>query len=112
MKHCSKCNKDHPNDHRHFVLDNKLEDAGFPTHPKGKYKAAHREADTKEKAKFGARDYNKLKRIDAKLPKHELAGKNTKSGKIEVSKKIPKKYDKEIAYHERTENKILRKKKK
>jgi hypothetical protein len=110
MKHCPKCKKDHPNDHQHFVLANKLSDKGFPTHSK-RYATAHKQADKLEKSKFGSTQYRELEKLDRKLSKHELAGKNTKSGKIEVSKKLPAKYDKEIAYHEKTENKILRKKK-
>jgi hypothetical protein len=38
-------------------------------------------------------------------------GKNTKSGGIEVSKVVPPKLRKEVAFHEKTENEILRKKK-
>lgn len=109
---CKNCGKQHANSKCTYVLDNKIKDDGFPTHPKKPYQRAHREADKKEKAKFGARDYDKLKRIDNKLPKHELAGKNTRSGKIEVSKKVAPKLRPEVAYHEMVENYKLRHKKK
>ena len=107
---CKKCGKQHANSKCAYILLDKIKDKGFPTHSKS-YPAAHERADTKEKAKYGARDYNKLKRIDNKLAKHELAGKNTKSGKIEVSKKVIPSLRKEVAFHEKIENKLLRKKK-
>lgn len=92
-----------------YKVVKKLEDKGFPTHDK-KYHSAHEEADKKEKKKFG-KDYESMKKVDSKLSKHELAGKNLKSGKLEVSSKVPKKYRKEVSYHEEMENKILSKKK-
>lgn len=88
---------------------NKLERKGFPTDKK-KYPEAHEAADKKEKKKFG-KGYEKMKKVDDKLKKGELAGKNFKSGKIEVSKKVPKNLRKEVAYHEKIENKILAKRK-
>ena len=91
-----------------YKVVKELKDKGFPTHAK-KYHSAHEEADKKEKKKFG-KNYESMKKIDSKLGKHELAGKNFRSGKIEVSSKVPKKYRKEVAYHEEIENKILKKK--
>lgn len=106
MKTCKICGIKHPENQLHVV--SKLSDKGFPVHSKN-YKSAHEQANKKEKEKF-PKGYEKLKKLDENLSKHELAGKNTKTGKIEVSKKVPKSLRKEVAFHEKTENKILRKK--
>ena len=50
--------------------------------------------------------------MDETIPDDELIGKNSKSGKITVSKKVPKKLRAEVAFHEKVESKKLRKKKK
>lgn len=92
-----------------YHLAKKLTDSGFPTHDPN-YHSAHRKADELEKAEFGKKPYNEMKKIDRKLPANELAGKNLKSGKLEVSKKIPAKYREEVAFHEKVENTILRNK--
>lgn len=105
---CNKCGKDHKSKD-HAKLVSSLSDKGFPKND-SRYPSAHEKADKAEKKRFGAKSYNELKKIDEKLQPHELAGKNLKSGKIEVSKKIPSKYRKEIAYHEKIENRNLRKK--
>lgn len=89
-----------------YYLKDRLKDSGFPTHNPF-YQIAHRKAEKLEKQKFPT-GYEKMKSIDAKLSKHELAGKNLRSGKIEVSKKVPKQYRKEVAYHERMENKFIK----
>ena len=107
---CPQCGKTHDKSHPHFKEVSKLADKGFPTHSKG-YKAAHREANKAEKKQFGKKKFEELEKYVRKSGKHELIGKNTKTGKIEVEKKIPKRLQNEIAYHEKTENKILRKKK-
>lgn len=108
MPTCSQCGKNHSSGHYH--LKTRLKDKGFPTHEKA-YQSAHRVANRDEKKAFGKKAFNALEKISSKLPKHELEGKNTKSGMIEVSKKVPPKYRKEVAFHEKVENKILRKKK-
>jgi hypothetical protein len=78
-----------------------------PSPTKSKYyKIAHSEADNAEKRKF-PEIFNKLKKIDKKLEKHELIGKNFKSGKIEIESKLPKKYRKDVALHEKTERKAI-----
>lgn len=89
-------------------LMKKLTDKGFPTHSK-RYAYAHEEADKVEKKKYPS-GYKKLRKEERGISKHELIGKNTRSGKIEVESKF-KKNKSEIALHERTENNILRKKK-
>lgn len=109
MKKC-KCKGKKHEDNCSYKSIPILEDSGFPTHSR-KYKSAHKEANREEKDKFGAKQYHELDKLDRKLPKHELSGKNTKSGKIEVSEKVPKNLRNEVAYHEKVENKQLRKKK-
>ena len=71
------------------------------------FKTAHIDADKAEKKKYGKR-YEKMKGIDAKLQKNELAGHNTKTGEIKVSKKVPKGFRKEVAFHERKEFKKIK----
>jgi hypothetical protein len=87
------------------VFVNKLSDHGYPTHCKY-YRSAHEEADKAEKKKF-PKGYQVLKKDEHHLGKHELMGKNTKSGKIEVEKKF-KSHAKEIEYHEKMEHKNLK----
>lgn len=86
------------------ILKQKLSDHGYPTSSRN-YPTAHEEADKAEKRKFPA-GYAKLKKAVRGLPKHELMGKNTRAGKIEVEARF-KSHAKEIAYHERTEHKNL-----
>lgn len=83
---------------------NKLSDYGYPYHSRN-YKAAHEAADKLEKKKY-PQGYKKLERLEHSLNKHELMGKNTRAGKIEVEKKF-KKYKDEISFHEREEHKAL-----
>lgn len=105
MTKCKKCGKDHPVS---YHLEDKIPHGGYPRSQKG-YKSAHNEANKAEKAIY-PKGYEKMKHIDAKLSKKEDAGTNTKTGKIEVSKKVPRVLRQEVAYHEKIENKKLRKK--
>ncbi|MDE2024874.1 MAG: hypothetical protein KGJ07_00095 [Patescibacteria group bacterium] len=89
-----------------YVVKPRLTDKGFPTHSKF-YNSAHEEASKAEKAKFPT-GYNHLKDMDRRVSKHELLGKNLKSGKIEVSQKVPPKYRREVAFHEQVENKAIK----
>lgn len=85
MSKCSKCGKSHS---EKYHLANRLDDKGFPTHSAG-YDAAHKKASKAEKKRF-PEGFKKMERIDRSMgQKGELAGKNTKAGKIEVSKKVP-----------------------
>jgi hypothetical protein len=86
------------------ILKQKLSDHGYPTSSRN-YPTAHEEADKLEKRKFPA-GYKVLKKAVRGLAKHELMGKNTRAGKIEVESKF-KHNAKEIAYHERMEHKNL-----
>jgi hypothetical protein len=107
MVKCSKCGHNH---HASYHLKDKLTDKGFPTHSK-KYASAHEQADKAEKKKFPRKDYVAMQKVDAKLPKGQLAGKNLKNGKIEVSRKVPAKLRREVQYHEKVESKQLLRKK-
>lgn len=106
---CNKCGKSHESTHPHFKLVKELNDKGFPTHSP-KYASAHEKANKVEKKAY-PKGYKEMQKVDRKLSKHELAGKNERSGKIEVSKKVPKHLREEVALHEKVENKAIRKKK-
>ena len=82
---------------------------GFPVKKKG-FSEANAEADVAEKKKY-PKGYAKLKKIDKRLPKGEILGHIAKTGKISVSKKVPKKLREEVVFHEKMEGKKLRKKK-
>lgn len=71
---------------------------GYPTSAKV-YKEAHAEADQAEKKKY-PKGYAKMKTVDEKLKADELAGTHKRSGKVEVSKKVPGRLREEVAYHE------------
>lgn len=86
-------------------LVKKLTDKGFPKSSRY-YKTAHEYADKAEKCKY-PKGYEKLKKAERKMGKHEGMGKNLRSGKIEVERKFSKNKS-EIALHERKEHaKIL-----
>lgn len=113
MKKCSHCGSSQHSATHHtekYQLKDKIPDKGFPT-SSPKYKTAHEEATKSEKSKFPRKNYNRLKKMDESIPKGELLGKNTRSGTIEVSKKVPTELRSEVAFHEKIENKALRKKK-
>jgi hypothetical protein len=103
IRECETCGRNHSSN---YHLAKQLSSKGFPTHDP-KYKTAHEETSRKEKAKFPKKDYERLKHLDEKIPKGELIGKNTKKGEIKVSKKVPKDLRKEVAWHEKEENKRL-----
>ncbi len=106
MKQCTKCGKTHDKNHPHLV-DN-IRERGYPTNDK-RYSSAHETADKAEKKRY-PEGYEKLKKLDIRAGRqHELIGSNSKSGKIEVSKKVPTKLRAEVAFHEKTESDILRK---
>jgi len=82
----------------------KLTDKGFPVHNKH-YETAHRYASKIEKKKF-PKGYEKLKKLEHKLGKHELMAKSTKSGKTEMERKY-KPFKNEFQLHEKKENKKI-----
>lgn len=85
-----------------YVVKPRLTDSSFPTHDEF-YKEAHRIATKFEKRKY-PKGFEELKHLDMKVSKHELIGKNLKSGKIEVSKRVPKRLRNEVVYHEHIEH--------
>lgn len=101
---CSHCGKSHDIS---YHLKDKIPHGGYPRSQK-RYATAHKMADIAEKKKY-PRGYERMKKIDARLPSKQDAGTNTKSGKIEVSKKVPVALRKEVAFHEKIESKKLKK---
>lgn len=89
-----------------YKLSKSIKRSGWPTSSK-LYSLAHSEASNAEKKKY-PKGYQALKKLDAKTPANRLIGKNSKSGKITVSSVVPKRYRAEVAYHERTEAKALK----
>lgn len=87
----------------------KITDKGFPYHA-ANYREAHEEASTKEKKKY-PKGYSTLKKKMKDLGDHEMMATNKRSGKVEVEKKF-KKYKSELAYHEKEENKAIKRLKK
>ena len=81
-----------------YKVEKKIARNGYPTASRH-YKSAHEQADVAEKKKYPV-GYKKMQKVDDKISKKELAGTHTKSGKIIVSKKVPKSLRKEVAYHE------------
>lgn|SRR5574338_1244863 len=101
---CSKCGKNH---HESYHLKSSIKDKGYPTSEGSRYERAHASANKAEKNRF-PRGFEELKALDISLgKKHELAGKSTKAGKIEVSKKVPKNLRSEVKFHEKVESKAL-----
>lgn len=108
---CKICGVTHEKStHPHYKLVAELSDTGFPTHSK-RYPKAHERASKAERQAYGKKQFEELGNVDRGMKKHQLAGKNLKSGKLEVSKQIPSKMRPEVAYHESVESKILRGKK-
>lgn len=89
-----------------YILKPRINDSGFPQSSKF-YWNAHSEADNAEKRNF-PKSYKDMKKIDANLGKHELSGKNLKSGKILISEKVPKKDRKDVYLHEKTESEAIK----
>ena len=67
------------------------------------YKTAHEFASKQEKKKYG-KSYKKLNKwIEKNTGANEYIGMNYLSGRKEVENKVPKKYRKEVLYHETEE---------
>ena len=81
-----------------YKVVGKIKKKGYPT-ASAHYKTAHERADKLEKKKY-PKGYAIMKRVDDRLKKNELAGSHTRSGKIEVSRKVPLRERREVAYHE------------
>lgn len=103
MNKCADCGKLH--DISYHLVD-RIERKGFPT-SNLRYEYAHRKANEAEKAKYPS-GYEAMKKVDSHLDNNELAGKNTESGEIYVSRKVPRQHRNEVALHEYVENQKLR----
>ena len=88
------------------VVNGFISRIGYPEHDPN-YKVAHNEANQKEKEKY-PKGYLRLKKLDKKVPEGKMIGHNTKSGKLSVSNKVPKKLRAEVSYHELEESKALK----
>lgn len=105
---CKKCGKSHRGDHEH--LKSTISAKGFPV-SSSKYAASHRKASEEEKKRF-PKGYEQLKKLDRSAgQKHQMLGTHTKSGKVEISKQVPKPLRKEVKFHEKTEAALMKKKK-
>jgi hypothetical protein len=74
-----------------------------------RYKTAHLAANEEEKKRY-PEGFKKLTRLEHAIKKNELIGHSNKSGKIEVSQKVPPKYRDEVAFHEKIERENILKK--
>lgn len=83
---------------------------GWPTTSKA-WRKSHHEANKKEKARFGKKAFAKVQRIIDKMPKNELLGSHTKTGKIRISSRVPEENRAQIEYHERIEHQLMMRKK-
>lgn len=91
-----------------------IEEKGYPINTK-EYKAAHIEADKKEKAKYPV-GYEKLKQLCAVCGKNELIGDHSHTGHVIIEEKVPPSLRSEVAYHEteelKAEKRLTKRKKK
>jgi hypothetical protein len=99
----------HSTDHPHFKTVKWAEEKGSQVNRKH-YATSHEKADQAEKKAYPS-GYEDLKNLVRKVPKGELLGKVSKKGTIEVSKMVPSKERREVAYHEATEIDSLNKRK-
>jgi len=92
-----------------YKLVKKIKREGWPTASK-KWKRSHVAANKATLKAMGSKVAKRVNKI--KVPKTELLGSHTKSGKIIISKRVPKTLRGAIAYHERVEHRLMTKKKK
>lgn len=89
--------------HQFVKIISKISNKGYPTNNKC-YQQAHQRANKAEIKKYGKKRFNELNNLINKvIPKNELAGSHTKTGIRKRSEKIPKKYWKQIDFHELVE---------
>jgi hypothetical protein len=81
-----------------------IPETGYPTSAPS-YHDAHMDANDAEKRVYGKKAFKKTLATDKKLLPHEQAATHTKSGRIKISNKIPKKERPEYALHEYVEYK-------
>ena len=110
MPKCPECGKFHAASHAHFKAVKRIRDDKHITGRKD-YETSHEAADKAEKAQFGTAGYDGLKKAVRRLRPNELLGSVTRSGTVEVEKKLTPAQRKEVAYHEKIEQEHLHKKK-
>ena len=98
----------------HYKLVKRIRRAGWPVFTRsGKisraWKKAHPAANRATLKKFGSKVAKAVNRI--KVSRKELLGSHTRVGKIKVSSIVPKRLRKAIAYHERVEHRLMKRKK-
>lgn len=92
----------------------RIKKAGWPVYTKSgsisaKWKKSHASANKAVLKAMGSKVAKQVNKI--KVPKKELLGSHTRTGKIKVSLRVPKKLRKAIALHEKVEHKLMTKRK-
>lgn len=87
-----------------------IKKAGWPVYTRSgrisaKWKKAHQAANRATLKKFGSKVAKAINKL--KVPKNELLGSHTRSGKIKVSSRVPKNLRSAIKYHEKVEHKLM-----
>lgn len=90
-----------------------IKKAGWPVYTRSgkvskRWEKAHPAANRATLKKYGPKVAKAVNKI--KVPKDELLGSHTRTGKIKVSSRVPKKLRPAIKYHERIEHMIMTKK--
>ena len=95
-----------------YILKPRIKSSGYPVHtPSGKvsskWKKAHPAANRAALKRFGSKTAKKVATLVKKTPQDELLGSHTKSGKILISKRVPKKLRHAIVFHEKVEHRLM-----
>ena len=95
-----------------MVIVKIIKKSGWPVYTKSgkvskKWKKAHPAANRAVLKKFGSKTAKAINKI--KVPSSELLGSHTRTGKIKVSSRVPKKLRGAIAYHEKVEHRLMKK---
>lgn len=96
-----------------YKLVNRIKRSGWPVFTRSgkvskKWKKAHPAANRAVLKKFGSKTAKAMNKI--RIPKSELLGSHTRSGKIKISSRVPKKLIPAIAHHEKVEHRLMKKK--
>lgn len=96
-----------------YKLVPRIKRSGWPVFTRSgkvskKWKKAHPDANRAVLKKFGSNVAKAVNKI--KVTKYELLGSHTRAGKIKISSKVPKKLRPAIAYHEKVEHRLMKKK--
>jgi len=95
-----------------WITVKKIVKKGWPTSSKH-YPYAHRVSSKLEKKHVGSKKYKAFNKWIAKhIPKGQLAGKTTRSGRVEEVSAVPKRFRWELRFHEKTEYGLLTQRKK